>query len=81
MTELGERMLPLLRQCYDSAISARSLASSIKSGEVGALRFVLSRSIDLSLFVPQIRPPFAISPWARTRALMLMRQCGHQCPR
>src|SRR5215216_3772444 len=31
MTELGERMLPLLRQCYDSAISARTLASSIKS--------------------------------------------------
>jgi DNA-binding transcriptional LysR family regulator len=54
MTELGERMLPLLRQCYDSAISARTLASSIKSGEVGALRLVLSRSVDLSLFVPQI---------------------------
>jgi DNA-binding transcriptional LysR family regulator len=54
MTELGERMLPLLRQCYDSAISARTLASSIKSGEVGALRLVLSRSIDLSLIVPQI---------------------------
>jgi DNA-binding transcriptional LysR family regulator len=54
MTELGERMLPLLRQCYDSAISARTLASSIKSGDVGALRLVLSRSVDLSLIVPQI---------------------------
>jgi DNA-binding transcriptional LysR family regulator len=54
MTELGERMLPLLRQCYDSAISARTLASSIKSGEVGALRLVLSRSVELALFVPQI---------------------------
>jgi DNA-binding transcriptional LysR family regulator len=54
MTDLGERMLPLLKQCYDSAVGARSLASSIKSGDVGALRLALSRSIDLSLFVPQL---------------------------
>src|SRR6516225_4696048 len=31
LTELGERMQPLLQQCYDSALGARSLASSIKS--------------------------------------------------
>jgi DNA-binding transcriptional LysR family regulator len=55
VTELGERMLPLLRQCYDSAVGARTLASSIKSGEVGALRLALSRSIDLALFVPQLK--------------------------
>ena len=28
LTELGQRMLPLLKQCYDSAVSARSVASS-----------------------------------------------------
>lgn len=55
ITELGERMLPLLQQCYDSAIGARTLASSIKSGEVGALRLALSRSVELSLFVPQLK--------------------------
>src|SRR5881275_2820524 len=38
LTELGERMLPLLRQCYESALGARSLASTIKSGELGSLR-------------------------------------------
>jgi DNA-binding transcriptional LysR family regulator len=54
MTELGERMHPLLKQCHDSAVGARSLASSIKSGEVGALRLALSRSIDLSLFIPHL---------------------------
>ena len=54
LTELGERMLPLLRQCYESAISARSLASSIKKGEVAALRIALSRSINLSLILPQL---------------------------
>src|ERR1700751_4556642 len=32
LTELGERMLPLLRQCYDSAIGARALAAALKNG-------------------------------------------------
>lgn len=52
LTELGERMLPLLKQCYDSAIGARTLASSMKSGEVGALRLALSRSISMELLTP-----------------------------
>jgi DNA-binding transcriptional LysR family regulator len=38
LTELGQRMHPLLKQCYDAAVGARSLASSFKKGEVGALR-------------------------------------------
>jgi len=54
LTELGQRMLPLLKQCYDSAINARSLASAIKRGEVGSLRLALSQSIDPSVVMPQI---------------------------
>jgi DNA-binding transcriptional LysR family regulator len=54
LTELGQRMLPLLRQCHDSAISARSLASAIKSGEVGSLRLALSRTIDQSVVMPHV---------------------------
>src|SRR5947199_7871955 len=49
LTELGERMLPLLRQCYESALGARSLASTIKSGELGSLRLALSRTIAPAL--------------------------------
>jgi len=49
LTELGQRMLPLLKQCYDSAVSARSLASAIKKGEVGSLRLAVSSTIDPSL--------------------------------
>src|SRR5499433_320799 len=49
LTELGQRMLPLLKQCYDSALGARSLASAIKGGEVGALRLALSRTVGLDL--------------------------------
>jgi DNA-binding transcriptional LysR family regulator len=54
LTELGQRMLPLLKQCYDSAISARSLASAIKKGEVGSLRLAVSHAIDPSLVTPHV---------------------------
>src|SRR6516165_10569429 len=49
MTELGQRMYPLLKQCYESAMGARSLASAIKGGEVGALKLALSHTINLDL--------------------------------
>jgi DNA-binding transcriptional LysR family regulator len=54
LTELGQRMHPLLQQCYDAATGARQLASSFKSGEVGALRIALTHSIDLSLVIPHL---------------------------
>jgi DNA-binding transcriptional LysR family regulator len=52
LTELGQRMHPLLKQCYDAAVGAQSLASSFKSGEIGALRIALTHSVDLSLLIP-----------------------------
>jgi DNA-binding transcriptional LysR family regulator len=54
LTELGLRMYPLLKQCYDSALGARSLASSLKSREIGILRLGLSRTISLDLIVPYL---------------------------
>jgi DNA-binding transcriptional LysR family regulator len=54
LTELGQRMLPLLRQCYDSALGARSLASAIKGGEVGSLRLALSRTVGLELLTSHL---------------------------
>src|SRR6201982_333037 len=54
LTELGQRMHPLLRQCYEAANGARALASSFKSGEVGALRIALTHSIDLALLIPHL---------------------------
>lgn len=54
LTELGQRMHPLLKQCYEAAAGARSLASSFKSGEVGALRIALTHAIDLSLLIPHL---------------------------
>lgn len=55
LTELGTRMQPLLQQCFDSAQSAKSLATSLKSGRISPLSLVLSRTIGLDLIVPQLR--------------------------
>ena len=54
LTELGTRMLPLMRQCYDSAVNAKSLASSLKSGAIASLRLALSNSIAISLVLPAL---------------------------
>lgn len=54
LTELGQRMHPLLKQCYDAAVGARSLASSFRSGEIGALRIALTHSIDLTLLISHL---------------------------
>jgi DNA-binding transcriptional LysR family regulator len=54
LTPLGERMYPLLKQCYDSAQSARALAAMINHGEVGALRIAVSGSIELALILNEV---------------------------
>jgi DNA-binding transcriptional LysR family regulator len=54
LTELGQRMLPHLSQCYDSAMNARSLAAAIKKGEVGSLRLALSFTIDPALVTSHV---------------------------
>ena len=54
LTELGHRMLPLLKQCYESAMAARSMAAAMKSGEVASLRLALSHTIDLKLLLPYL---------------------------
>ncbi len=54
LTSLGERMYPLLKQCYDSAQSARALAAMINNGEVGSLKLAVSSSIELSLIMSHV---------------------------
>jgi DNA-binding transcriptional LysR family regulator len=52
LTELGQRMLPLLKQCYEAAVGARALASSFRSGDIGALRLALSHTLDIAILMP-----------------------------
>jgi DNA-binding transcriptional LysR family regulator len=54
LTELGQRMLPLMQQCYESASSAKSLANSIKSGTVAPVRIALSRSLGMEILIPYL---------------------------
>lgn len=54
LTELGQRMLPLLRQCYDSAVSAKSLATAIRKGDVSCLSIGVARTLDLALLIDQL---------------------------
>jgi DNA-binding transcriptional LysR family regulator len=54
LTEFGQRMLPLLQQCYDSAASAKALASSLKTGDVAPLSIALSTAVDLAFLVPDL---------------------------
>jgi DNA-binding transcriptional LysR family regulator len=55
LTELGNRMLPILNRCYESANNATAVAAAARKGEAGALRIALSHSIDLGLLLSPIR--------------------------
>ncbi len=50
LTDLGRLMLPVLRQIYDSAISAKALAAAHGKGTVLPLKLALSHTINLGLF-------------------------------
>lgn len=51
LTELGNRMHPLLQQCYESALTAKSLAEKVKRGEVSSLALAVSKSLDIELLM------------------------------
>jgi DNA-binding transcriptional LysR family regulator len=54
LTELGERMLPLLAQCFESAASAKAIAAAMKSRKLAALRLGLPHSVDVLPLMPHI---------------------------
>ena len=55
LTELGQRMLPMLRQCYETALTAKTVAASIKTGEIAPLTVAVSRAVALSPFAATLR--------------------------
>lgn len=54
LTDLGERMLPLMRKCYESAIAAKSLAHSLKEGTTAPLSLAVSQSLNLEILIPPL---------------------------
>jgi DNA-binding transcriptional LysR family regulator len=51
LTDLGRMVLPLLTQCYESALAAKDLAASIRKGSVAPLRLGLSHTITIEILV------------------------------
>jgi len=55
LTELGQRVLPMLRQCYQTALAAKMVAASITDGEAAPLSLAVSHTVTLSHFTPTLR--------------------------
>jgi DNA-binding transcriptional LysR family regulator len=51
LTDLGTRMLPLLTQCYESALGAKSLAAKVRSGDLARLAVGVSLTLDIALLM------------------------------
>jgi DNA-binding transcriptional LysR family regulator len=55
LTELGQRVLPMLRQSYETAVAAKTLAASIRNGVAAPLTVAVSHTIALSRFTTTLR--------------------------
>jgi DNA-binding transcriptional LysR family regulator len=55
LTELGQRMLPMLRQCYETALTAKMVAASIRKGESAPLSVAVSQTIALRSFTSTLQ--------------------------
>jgi DNA-binding transcriptional LysR family regulator len=49
LTELGRRMLPMLQQCYDAAVSAKSLAKAVQDSDLAPLNIVVSNCVNIAV--------------------------------
>jgi DNA-binding transcriptional LysR family regulator len=67
LSDLGQRMLPLMQQCYDSAQSAKQMATSIKKGVVAPLSIGLSSAVSISLLVPILTELVRVFPGLEIR--------------
>lgn len=62
LTELGQRMHPMLRQCYEAAHAAKTLADSIRKREVAPLSVAVSHTVALAPFTPRLRELSRVIP-------------------
>lgn len=52
LTEFGQRILPFLRQCFESAQTAKTLAKTIRTGALAPLPLAISRSVEFATLTP-----------------------------
>jgi len=69
LTELGQRMLPMLRQCYETALTAKMVAASIRKGGAASLSVAISQTVALRPFTPKLRELSRAFPGLQLRLL------------
>ncbi len=57
LTDLGHKMLPLIRQCYESAQSAKALAQAVRTGESASVSIAVARAFDVDLLMGPLSRP------------------------
>lgn len=62
LTDLGQRMLPLLKQCHESALTAKAVATSLKKGEITTLNVGVAGSVDIALLMPALSAMYGAFP-------------------
>ena len=55
LTELGQRVLPMLRHCYETALAAKMVAASIRKKETAPLTIAISHTVSLDRFERLLR--------------------------
>jgi DNA-binding transcriptional LysR family regulator len=69
LTELGQRVLPMLRQSYETVISAKSVAASMRNGAVVPLSLALSHTIGLKAFESTLQELSRVFPGLQLKLL------------
>ena len=73
LTDLGQRMLPLLQASYDSAMSAKALARAVAKPDAMPLRLAVSNTVNLERLMAPISEIFRAFPRANLR---MIQGCG-----
>jgi len=75
LTELGQRMIPMLRDCYETALAAKMVAASIRKKETAPLTLAISHTVSLDRFERLLRELGRALPGLQ---LMLRRGSGRE---
>jgi DNA-binding transcriptional LysR family regulator len=62
LTELGQRVLPMLRQSYETALAAKTVAASLKNGGAAPLSVMVSHTVALKHFIPMLQELSRVFP-------------------
>ena len=62
LTDLGNKMLPILRQCHEAALAASALAKAVSKGQISTLTMAVARSLDTALIMGPLQELCPVFP-------------------